>query len=264
VGFPKFFYQFCISFHIPMTLLLLGIVGRGCAFVFRHYDPEPDFSQHIYHWVFRVTSLLTPFFIGTIGGSLIQGRIVQESTSYGQAFIQPWVAPFSFSVGLFTLSISAYLASSYLTGEVDQGEQKNFYHRARTVSQVAMMLAGALVLWTAKYQTIPLIQDFFSHPLSISAIVLATLTVPVYLATQKKWVLRFLSGFQITLVLFAWLALTAPVMMRYQDGQVFTLINASASAPTIENLAICLVLGTLIIFPLLFYSIWVFQRQKNT
>ena len=37
-GFPKRYSALSITFHIPLTLMLLGIILRGCAFTFRHYD----------------------------------------------------------------------------------------------------------------------------------------------------------------------------------------------------------------------------------
>ena len=35
-GFPRAYSQLSISFHIPLTIMLMGIILRGCAFTFRH------------------------------------------------------------------------------------------------------------------------------------------------------------------------------------------------------------------------------------
>src|ERR671918_2405613 len=44
-GFPKAYSALSITFHIPLTLMLVGIILRGCAFTFRHYDAVRDRSQ---------------------------------------------------------------------------------------------------------------------------------------------------------------------------------------------------------------------------
>src|ERR1700733_8715060 len=41
-AFPKVYAQYSIYFHIPLTLMLIGIVFRGCAFSFRNYDAVKD------------------------------------------------------------------------------------------------------------------------------------------------------------------------------------------------------------------------------
>src|SRR5918992_5235757 len=60
-GFPKAYSALSITFHIPLTLMLMGIILRGCAFTFRHYDAVRDRSQRYYSAIFVISSFLTPF-----------------------------------------------------------------------------------------------------------------------------------------------------------------------------------------------------------
>jgi cytochrome bd ubiquinol oxidase subunit II len=41
-GFPSAFAAMMIALHVPVTLVLLGIVLRGSAFAFRKYDPAGE------------------------------------------------------------------------------------------------------------------------------------------------------------------------------------------------------------------------------
>src|SRR6186997_1792362 len=41
-AFPPAFAAISIALHVPLTLLLLGIVFRGSAFTFRSYGPPGD------------------------------------------------------------------------------------------------------------------------------------------------------------------------------------------------------------------------------
>src|SRR6266478_506119 len=74
-GFPRGFAAMMTGLNIPMTVMLLGIVLRGSAFVFRKYDVKQR-----RHWstVFGMASFLTPFVQGIILGALTTGLIRVE------------------------------------------------------------------------------------------------------------------------------------------------------------------------------------------
>ena len=65
VGFPEIYTTLSIYLHIPLVLMLLGIIARGTAFTFRHYDAVKDDWQGVYTQIFYYSSLLTPFFFRT-------------------------------------------------------------------------------------------------------------------------------------------------------------------------------------------------------
>jgi cytochrome bd-type quinol oxidase subunit 2 len=58
--FPRAFYTASIALHIPLTLLLFGIVLRGSAFTFRTYDSEKDEVQKRWGRIFAISSTITP------------------------------------------------------------------------------------------------------------------------------------------------------------------------------------------------------------
>src|SRR5260370_26276236 len=60
-GFPRAFAAMMTVLNIPMTAMLLGIVLRGSAFVFRKYDVAADKVQPRWGPVFAMPSLFTPF-----------------------------------------------------------------------------------------------------------------------------------------------------------------------------------------------------------
>ncbi len=47
VGFPTLHAQVMTHLHIPLTILLVGIILRGTAFVFKHYDAVHVGSQRL-------------------------------------------------------------------------------------------------------------------------------------------------------------------------------------------------------------------------
>src|SRR6185503_9674341 len=51
-GFPRAFAVMMIALHIPLTAMLIGIVLRGSAFVFRKYDSKDDAVQRRWSTLF--------------------------------------------------------------------------------------------------------------------------------------------------------------------------------------------------------------------
>ena len=51
-GFPRIYSSLSLVLHIPLMLVLVGIIFRGCAFTFRHYDVVHDQSHRYYTFFF--------------------------------------------------------------------------------------------------------------------------------------------------------------------------------------------------------------------
>src|SRR6201996_6157001 len=74
VGFPVIYSTMSINMHIPLTIMLIGIIARGTAFTFRHYDAVVDDMQHLYNTIFAISSFTTPLSLGIIAGSAVSGH----------------------------------------------------------------------------------------------------------------------------------------------------------------------------------------------
>src|SRR5690606_31260418 len=66
--FPLAFSVISIALHVPLALMLLGIVMRAAAFVFRHYDVAGDPVQRRWGQIFAWSSIITPLFLGICVG----------------------------------------------------------------------------------------------------------------------------------------------------------------------------------------------------
>src|SRR3990172_3859843 len=98
-AFPPIYSQISISLYIPLILLLLGIVFRGTAFTFRHYDAIKDSSQEGYSRVFEYSSVFVTFFFGLTLGAAISGKMMVTPSGFADGYIYPWLNFFSVSVG---------------------------------------------------------------------------------------------------------------------------------------------------------------------
>src|SRR3954464_9177810 len=69
-GFPAVYSSLSLVLHIPLMLALLGIIARGTAFTFRHYDVGKESSHRRYSFLFKLSSFLTPMFLGVTLGAM--------------------------------------------------------------------------------------------------------------------------------------------------------------------------------------------------
>ena len=68
---------------VPMLLALAGIVLRGASFAFRKYAATLG-QARLFGAVFAGSSLITPFFFGTVAGAIASGRVPAEGTATGR------------------------------------------------------------------------------------------------------------------------------------------------------------------------------------
>lgn len=265
VGFPTIYSTVSIYLHIPLVLMLLGIIARGTAFTFRHYDAINDNWQHIYNRIFRISSIITPFFLGLIAASTVSRHIDPVATDFLSAYIFSWWNPFGISVGLFTVAISAYLASVYIIGEA---ENKEFVHylikKAKTYFFV-VLVAGILVFATAYFENIPLFTWIFGQTIGQIAVALATLSILVLFRAfkyERTTTMRICVALQTFMILVAATYNHFPDLILLADNQSLSLVDHRGSERTIEVLAWALMLGSVFILPFFFYLLYSFHRRR--
>src|SRR5437868_10884013 len=111
-GFPGGFATMMTALNIPITVMLLGIVLRGSAFVLRRYDVQ---DAQRWNSFFGMASFLTPFFQGIILGALTTGQIRVEQGHIVTGFLGGWLTPFALFCGVFVLGLFAFLVAVFLT-----------------------------------------------------------------------------------------------------------------------------------------------------
>lgn len=267
MGFPKIYAAISRYLHIPIVLLLIGIILRGTAFAFMHYDAIKDRSNRVYNWTFMLSSFITPIFLGIIVGAAILGRIETDPATFYEGFIAPWLNWFTFAVGFFCMFLFTYLASVYMIGETRDFEQRSVFISASKRILVLTVICGGLVFAAAEAAGFSLIAGFLQHPASVAAVILATLLLPlIWLSVTYGKVLasRLLTGAQVCCILIAWFWVQHPVVVAIKGGESLTLYNSAAPDATLLQLVIALIIGSLIILPSLFYLMKVFKGEQFT
>jgi len=266
VGFPVIYTTMSINLHIPLTVMLLGIIARGTAFTFRHYDAIEDDMQNLYNPIFEYSSFITPLFLGIIAGSAVSGHIDPGATTFMDAYIFSWLHWFAIAVGLFTVTICGFLASVYLIGETDnEPDRLRFAHKAQFFN-IAAVICGILVFVASYVENIPLIEWVFGNWVGRIAILSATLSLILmwYLLYQGKIaLLRPLAGFQVTMILLTTTYRHFPNIVILKNGGYLSLLEHSGQEKTIYTLGMALLIGSIFILPALVYLIYSFQKKEK-
>lgn len=266
-AFPNIYTQVSISVSIPLILLLIGIILRGAAFTFRHYDAIKDKSQEVYSKVFEYSSFMVTFFFGLIIGALVSGKIIVNPQNFVEGYVIPWLNLFSISIGIFLCTLFTFIASVYLIGDSTKDDIKKLFIKKSKRSTVAMVISGGLVFLSSLIvNDVDLTERFSSHPLAISLIIFATLALPLLwkiLGKGSIWASRILAGAQLLFILGAFYSVYFPVIVRLKNSENLTLINSAAPDTTLNYLGWALIIGSFLIFPAFFYLYKIFKLKTN-
>jgi cytochrome d ubiquinol oxidase subunit II len=265
VGFPKIYTTISVYLHIPLVCMLLGIIARGTAFVFRNYDAVKDEMQRVYTPIFIYSSLITPFFLGVIAGSSVSGSIDLQAADFVSAYIYSWLSWFSVAVGVFTVSICGFLATIFIIGQTDNEVDRKYFVQKAYRAIYCVMACGVVVFAASVVDNIPLLTWIFGGIPGFVAIIAASLSLVVmFWALNKDYpvLLRLLAGFQITMILFAATYSHFPDIVLIKNGQNLSLLTHQGQAKTIDSLGYALLIGSIFILPALFYLIYIFQQKK--
>jgi cytochrome d ubiquinol oxidase subunit II len=260
-GFPTGFTVMMTALNIPVTAMLIGIVLRGAAFIFRKYDTQSDSLQRRWSVVFGSACFFAPFFQGVIIGALATGQIRVVDGQVVTGFFTGWLTLFALGCGVFALGLFAYLAATYLTLDTkDQPDlQNDFRKRALWTGAVLAPVAGVVFL-AAKHGAPGMyrgLTDWGAPPLLALTSVMATVAL-VALWRRRFALARMTAIGQVTLILVGWGLAQFPNLVTPD----VTVNNAHAPEITLRLLVFALAAGAIILLPSLFFLFHLFKGKR--
>jgi cytochrome d ubiquinol oxidase subunit II len=266
-GFPQVYSTLSTALHIPLMIVLIGIIMRGTTFTFRHYDVARDESHKYYTLLFRVSSFITPLFLGVTLGAMILGEInIDTSGSFYEKFVAPWFNIFCFAVGLFSTCLFGYIAAVFMIGEVASlGDRKRYVQLSKAFLLITIAL-GILVFVIANWYGHDLFTAFFASGFSIAALSTELLLIPVIFYLFKHpniTYLRVVAGIQVSLIMLGWFAIQFPVLIYEKNGNHLSFYNTQAPAATMFQLLIALFAGLVLVIPAFYFLFKVFKGAKD-
>ena len=140
-GFPESFAAAMSTLVLPLLLAMLGIVLRGASFAFRKYS-ETLGQARLFGIVFATSSIITPFFFGTVAGAIASGRVPLDGT--GDRW-SSWVNPTSLFGGLIAVGTCAFLAGTFLVADAERSGNARLAGEIRARALAVGLLTGVLV-----------------------------------------------------------------------------------------------------------------------
>lgn len=266
-GFPLVYSSISLVLHIPLMLVLLGIIFRGSAFTFRHYDVHEHKTHKYYSLLFKASSFITPMFLGITLGAMILGRITFDTNAgFYEKFMAPWLNVFCFVMGIFSTCLFAYIAAAFLIGEAKTHLEQVRYIRLTRGAMLLTFIMGIVVFATAKFEGHSLLDEFLSSPISIIAMVIGATLIPFilyHLNDKTPLYLRTAIGLQVTAILIGWFAIQYPVLVHVKNGEHLTFANTHAPEATLLQLLIALLVGLVLVVPAFIYLFKVFKVKSN-
>jgi cytochrome bd ubiquinol oxidase subunit II len=250
-AFPHAFAAVMTTLALPLWLALAGIVLRGAGFAFRKELSRLP-AQRAAGAAFAFSSLMTPFFMGTVIGAIATGAVPAVAT---HASLAAWTSPTALLAGFLFVAACGYLAAVYLTGEAagrgDRRLQAYFSYRA----QVAAIVAGALSLATlaelhtsspALYtrltgRSLPLVVIAGVCGLAVVALLAARLRGPGW-----HTLTRVIAALGVAAVVWGWGVARYPVLL---PGTPVTLYNAGAPHATLVALIVVAIAAVVLVVP---------------
>ena len=262
-AFPLAFAAIMTALHIPLTAMLVGIVLRGSAFVFRKYDRVDDRTQRRWSGVFGWASLFTPVIQGMSLGALASGAIRVVDGQVTTGFFAGWTGGFALACGAFALALFSFLAAVYLTVDAahDRELQDDFRRRA-IAAGFALAPIAAAVFFSARAGGAPQmyagLTQWWAPVLLLWTSSFAATTL---VALWRRWfkTARIAAIGQVTLILVGWSAAQFPNLI-VPDVEIFA---SAAPQITLKLLLIALSVGAMVLLPSLYYLFHVFKSRER-
>jgi cytochrome d ubiquinol oxidase subunit II len=244
-GFPAAFAAIMTTLYLPLGLAALGIVARGSGFAFRKVLVRTE-HQRVAGAAFAVSSVITPFFLGTVAGGIASGRVPSEG--YGDA-MRSWVNPTSILGGVLAVLACAVLAAVFLVAEARLRREPvlELWFRRRAVLAAAVtgvvVLAGIFVL---RADASRLFGELTSR--GLAAIVVSGLCGLAALALLPRAdpaVLRLLAVGAVVAVVVGWGVSQYPYLL----GTHLTIDQAAAPSPTLWTLTLVAAAAVALVLP---------------
>lgn len=266
-AFPAAFSMITTYLHVPLTVMLVGVVARGSAFVFRSYGARDANQRRQWGLVFAIASVVTPIFLGICVGAVASGRVAAASrlasgSSWSAVFLAPWISGFTIAVGLFALALFAFLAAVYLAFGSSGELQEDFRRRALAAAGVVFVMA-AVALVASHVEAMRIATGITRTPIGIAVqLVTALFAVMAIWAlwTRRYRLARIAAAAQTISILSGWALAQFPWIIPEQ----LRIQEVAAPRETLVLLLGGLVVGAAILVPALRYLFRLFALPTES
>jgi cytochrome bd ubiquinol oxidase subunit II len=137
-GFGGTFSAIFTTLYVPLALAALGVVLRGAGFAFGK-SIEGLRERRLAGASFALSSVITPFFMGTVVGAIAAGNV--PAAGNGEPF-SSWIQPLPLLIGAMFVASGAYLAAVFMIGDARRAGEEDMERYFRLRAFAAAIVAG--------------------------------------------------------------------------------------------------------------------------
>jgi cytochrome d ubiquinol oxidase subunit II len=245
-AFSEAYASIMLTLFVPLTLAALGIVLRGASFAFRKSVVTLR-NRRLFGAAFASSSVLVPFFLGTVAGGIASGRVPAGGQSGD--WIDSWLNPTSIVTGVLAVVAVAYLAAVYLVWEArrEGDDELVEYFRRRAVATAVVVAVVSAVGMVVLHSDAPYVFDGMTgRALPVVIIgVLCGVGALVLLMRDAARGARVLAVLAVAGIVIAWGVAQWPYLLP----ESLTVSEAAAPSGTLGALVVTVVVAVLVVMP---------------
>jgi cytochrome d ubiquinol oxidase subunit II len=245
-AFPAVVGAVASTLTIPLSIAGLGIIARGIAYALQSATEVPH-ERRVIDTVFALSSILTPYMLGSALGAIASGRVPIGNAAGN--LVTSWLNPTSILCGALAVAVGAFLAAVYLAADARRLGANELERAFRARSLAAGVLAGVLAVagLIVVHHDAERIYRGLTEGWGLAAVIvsaLAGLTTLALVWGNRFQLARASAALAVAAILLGWAAAQRPIVL---PG--LTLRQAAAPNDTLIALIIAVVLGGLILAP---------------
>ena len=258
-AFPPAFAAIMTALFVPLSLSLLGIVLRGVGFAFRHTAQRLRMQQ-LSGALFAASSLITPFFMGTVVGAVATGQVPVHPAGN---VLAAWTSPTAILTGFLFVAACAYISAVFLVLEARKRGQQDLTRYFSLRATAAGVLTGALAGGT--FAELSTSAPYVYARLTGIALPLVAISIAagigvlgmLWLRWYHPLFLRGTAAIAVAAVVFGWGLAQYPYLVP------ISLPLAAGSAPTAALVAEFVVAGLAVLLVVPAFALLYFLQQRH-
>ena len=256
-SFPEAFGAIMSTLYVPLALAALGIVLRGAGFAFRKSIRRLELRRAM-GATFAISSVLTPFFMGTVVGAIAAGNV--PAGGNGDAF-SSWIQPLPILTGALFVATGAYLAAVFLVADsrgAGDAEMEDYFARRALAAGLlagALAVAGLVLLHSEAHYAYERLTAEGLPLVIVSG--LCGLGALALLATGSRRGMRPLAVGAVVAVIWGWGVSQFPYLLPTS----LKISQSAAPDPTLVAILIVFFVAVVVVLPSLGLLFWLSQKE---
>jgi cytochrome d ubiquinol oxidase subunit II len=245
-AYPQAFASIFSTLTIPLFVAALGIILRGTAYAV-HAGTAREIERRAVDAVFSISSILTPFALGTAVGAIASGR-VPVGNARGD-LVTSWLNPSSIAVGILAVATGAYVAAAYLAADAARAGLDDVAAAFRTRALGTGVVTGAIAF--AALAVVAVDGDRVGERLlewpalaAVTASAVAGLATLEFVRRCRFEAARYGASAAVASVLAGWALAQRPELL---PG--LTIDEAAAGRPTLVATIVGVAVGAVVVVP---------------